>query len=223
MGRSGSKDLFNEIKFESPSHVMAWVNAFPGPAAPPTHHTKSLLVNCTAIVTTADVDRIQSFTNVTRLEVRVTECPLNKPGLDAFHNLSPVIESLRVRFCSGVPLSKLFALVYSFPSLSDLAIVGGEIDKDGEVFLPSTSPVFTGTLLLSCDLKYVMGQLLRLPDRSLDFREIVLEIDSHREKDAVQHAMRLMERCSNTLECIDIDFSSNRESRPFGSCVGSSG
>jgi len=136
---------------------------------------------------------IRSFSNLTRLEVDIV----------------------------SVPCSQVFNFICSLPLLENLLMSIDWVDEDDcdkdAVLKPSISPPLTGTLVmrlpqgLECCLpqvamEYAAGQLLGLPG-GLHFREFACTWTLKRD---IQWTRALMEKCSNTLECVDLEWTSPR-------------
>ena len=208
--------LFNEIEFQDRSQFLLWKTYFPDPSNSPAHHAKFLSFGRTTIK--AYVGFLESFTNLTYLQVWVDDPGGCEPGPNVSYNLLPTLTTLCVRF-SAIKPSQLFALVGSFPSIKDLVVSGDWISDYGDNFLPSTLPELTGILVLDCKHNDITGLLLRLPARALCFQKIVWGINSLRNEHGVQHMINLIERCSDTLEYIDFNYHSRYggESCQFGS------
>ena len=126
-------------------------------------------------------------------------------SLVPFHNLSPGLKSLRVCTCF-VPRSRILEFVCSFPLLEDLSvndmISENDLDQNDFLLRPLTSPAFTGTLefnLLGW-MECTTRLLLSLPN-GLHFRKLVCGFLSAGD---VLWTRVLMDACSNTLECVDI-------------------
>ena len=123
-------------------------------------------------------------------------------SLVPFHNFSPVLKSLRV-VTKSLPRSRTLELVCSFPLLKDLCVEDMESrgDQDQNDFQPSTSPPFTGTLeLLQGRMERTSRLLLSLPN-GFHFQKLKCrwEIEEN-----VSWTNALVEACSNTLECVDL-------------------
>ena len=208
--------LFNEIEFQDKSQPLLWKTYFPKPSNSPAHHAKFLSFGSKTIK--AYVSFIESFTNLTYLQVWVDGPAGREPGLNVSCNLLPTLTTLCVRF-NVIKSSQLFALVGSFPSIKDLVVSGLRITDNEDNFLPSALPELTGILVLDCENNDITGLLLRLPTSALCFRKIVWGIDYLRDEDGVQRMIDLIERCSDTLGYIDFNYHCRygRESRPFGS------
>jgi len=200
------KYLFAHIRFQSLSDLRAWKETFPDPENSPAYHTHSLLVSYPRGITAEEGDWIRMFSSVVRLAV--VQSHRDEPvSLVPFHNFSPVLKSLRV-FSYTFPYSQILNLVYSMPLLEDLCVIEyGSIGshRDGTVFQPSTSPVFTGTLklFLTLGMEHITRRLLGLPN-GLHFRKLVFTW--HREEH-VRWMTALVVGCSDTLECVDIGYS----------------
>ena len=215
------KHLFANVKFRSSVDLEAWKRAFPDPEKSPAYHTRSLSVRCAESVTIVDAEGdgwIQTFSNVVRLELwnNAKIWQESKDSLVPFHNLSPVVKSLRV-VSSNLSSSQIFNLVSSLPPLEDLSVVGRGIhtlDRNEVVSQPSISPPLTGTFYIRRWLKHVVRQLLDLPS-GLNFREFTCE--ECLEED-LKWVTALVERCSDTLERVDIGckiFGKSPPSSPF--------
>ena len=167
------------------------------------------MVCCPEVVSAVDAEEggwIRAFTNVVRFKVvwRATTREHRRPNpLLPFRNFSPALKSLSV-IPGTLSSLQVFNFVCSFPLLEDLTVLNdgsdGIDEEDQDTFQPSTSPVFTGTLEVCQGLEYATRRLLDLPN-GLHFREIVCEL--FLEED-VQYAMALVERCSGTLEHLNI-------------------
>ena len=210
------RHLFNEIELDEFSSLKAWGKLFPDPAKSPAYHVRSLVIfGLNVQVEGAEESGcIQSLINVTQSAVYGIE----NAKLKFFHNFSPVVKSLRVIAISG-PLSNILALVCSFPLLEDLKYQNFEIinsiDQDGAAFRPSSSPLITGNLILEgCWLEAITVRMLDLPG-GLRFRKIVWT------GPGFWWMAASVERCSHTLEYIDIGFDLPREPRLFCSVAGS--
>lgn len=213
--------LFNEIGFWGPRKLEAWKRTFPNPAVSPAHHVRSLSVPLNKVDATDYSRWIKSFDCITRLEVHDFDQDCSKHQMNVCHGLSKFVKSLRVFCNSSAGLSKFLAFVCSYPSLEDLEVkvarFTDEIDEDEATFQPSTSPLFTGTLKLNCHLEDITSSLLDLPG-GLRFKKIVWKVRSPVGELGLQPVMALVERCSDTLECIDIDL--KRKRGPCRSCSG---
>ena len=143
------------------------------------------------------------------------------------HAFSPVLKYLRVDI-SSLPLSHFFDLVLSFPLLEDLEIVdsysepiGNWGDSDGmpTVSQPSSPPVFPARSLrvyLSEGIGSTVHRLLSLQNV---FRFQKLTLGWHCEED-ISLTMALIERCSRTLEYLEVGYhlcgTSINDPRPYG-------
>lgn len=101
-----------------------------------------------------------------------------------FHGLSPVLKSLRIYIIPPDP--RLFDFILSFPLLENLSLTGHDessVTDDGhnalQAVVPSTSPVFTGSLgfhILGAWAGNTARRPLDLPNR-LHFRKLALSWD----------------------------------------------
>ena len=193
------KHLFAAVKFCTLGDIEAWKMTFPDPSNSPAHHTRSLSIYCLEVVTAADAAKggwIRTFSRVVRLDVingkdhdLRTYLPLFRDTLKSFS-----LSSFYIRY------SQIIDLIYSFPLLEDLTLIGGSHD-DGEpptASLPSTPPALTGTLWLRLiwGLSPMVRRLLDLPG-GLHFRELWLHSESTED---LLSAGKLVEGCSDTLE-----------------------
>ena len=215
--------LFNAVEITS-KNLEGWKKTFPNSATSLAHYARSLTVHPTDLVTAKDgIDGgwIKPFTNVERLELRNLVQPGNPiptVSLTPFHALSS-IKSLRVTFTAISPL-EIINLICSLPLLEDLGInaLNTEIDDIDEVILqPVNPPPLTGTLHLRSGVKRVANILSHVPvHNGLRFRKIILDADSLEEEEELEYAPDLVERCSNTLEYIQIRRSELGELFPHG-------
>ena len=201
------KHLFADVRFLSASKLKQWKATFPDPSSSPAYHTRTLLVGCFDAITATDAEDggwIRTFSGVVNLMMKVVVVNNNYPSLIPLHGLSPVLRHLFV--ISNVTLnSQAVDLICSLPFLEDLAwmIIDFNSSVPLTVTKPSTSPAFTGTLDLTLftGMGSTASQLLGLPN-GLHFRKLVLTW-CHRED--VRWVTALVEGCSDTLECLDID------------------
>ena len=220
------KYLFEDIGFESsPKDLEVWKKTFPNPKKSPAHHTRSLFVGCTEIVTDEDAKEggwIESFSEVVRLELwdGAWDGPVVNHSFHPFHVLSKV-KHLRVCFTT-IPPSKLLKTICSFPQLEDLDIsdfhTGANGTDGGEpiVWPPDFQfPPLTGTLVLRPSRPDCITRLLLAVPGCLRFRKIIWE-EYHPER--LEGVMAVVERCSDTLECIDITRPIRGKSYTFSPC-----
>lgn len=215
--------LFVYIKFESNDDLEAWKRAFPDRANSPAHHTRCLSLECPDDIPAADMEEggwIRSFSKLTRLEIEI--------GIGGTHFVSSNNLSLTLTpfWTVSVPCSQVFNLICFLPLLENLLMTIDWVDEDDcdedAVVKPLTSPPLTGTLVirlpqgLECCLPqvamgYVAGQLLDLPG-GLHFREFACTWTLKRD---IQWTRALMEKCSATLECVDLEWTSPRTFLPL--------
>ena len=119
------------------------------------------------------------------------------------HGFSPILKSLRLDR-SSLPLSEAFNLTCSFPLLEDLSLRSypplSRPPGNPTEAPPVTSPKFTGSLLLKGDTISILLWLLDLPG-GLRFSKITVDCS----KACLELVMKLVSRCSDTLESLCID------------------
>jgi len=217
------RHLFAKIEFGSPKDLKLWKNTFPDPSNSPAHHTRTMFVRCNHLVMTENTREgglIQTFSRVARLRLvwtsnRLTTADgLEKDSLVPFHKFSSTLKSLRARF-HFLPYPQIFDLVRSSHLLEDLALSGHNLpsinggDFHGpQTTIPLTSPAFTGCLDLRIrgGMGYPTRQLLDFPS-GLHFRTLAL---SCFQEDDIRWVTDLVARCTNTLECLEIDYTPRR-------------
>ena len=226
------RQLFADVNFLDMDSIQSWKRTFPDHSASPAHYAKTLLVGCPQVVQIVGAEAgswIASFSSVERL--RLGGWGLYAHGWEMsfvlFRGLSPVIKSLRVEF-STLPLPHIFDFALSFPLLEDLGVTshypsvfignGGNVDGLSAVVQPSNLPKLTGSLelLLKGGMEPIARQLLSLPS-GIHFRKLVLGWYCERD---ISLTMVLMERCSRTIESLDIRYdlggTSNGHPGPLG-------
>ena len=205
------KHLFAVIKFSSLDDIEAWKKAFPDPSKSPAHYTRALKVFCSRVIFIS----IPTFPCLVRLRVRDTTIPpsglSSKMNLAPFYEVSPTLKSLYLAAPFALPLSKVFNLIRSLPSLEDLSLIGSEDEinyndpDDPYTVVPSPpSPKFTGTLNL-CLFGGIAGtarRLLGLPS-GLHFRVFQLQ---WYEREDLRHIVDLVTACSHTLEFLELTY-----------------
>ena len=216
------KHLFAEIEFKSPEHLKSWWRAFPDPSNSPAHHTHTTFVRCTQLLMIVNARAgglIQTFSRVARLRLDWITMDNNRPmtardsnqiSLAPFHQFSSTLKSLRMRFYF-LPYPEIFDLVRSSPLLEDFALSGRNPSSSygGDIYgqraaIRSTSPAFTGCLDLRIrgGMEHTTRRLLDLPG-GLHFRKLVF---SCFQDDDLRWIAELVTRCTNTLECFEIDY-----------------
>lgn len=151
---------------------------------------------------------IRTFSRVVELEVwaHVWGSDRSEVPLVPLHNFSPVLKSLRI-ISATILHSEILNLICSLHLLEDLCVVDNgkeHNDRDRTAFQHLTSPVLTGTLELHLvrGAEHIARRLLTLPN-GLHFRKLVwtwyLEED-------VRWMTALVAECSDTLECIDVEY-----------------
>ena len=210
------KYLFADIKFSSASDLESWKKTFPDITNSPAFHARTLFVGCPQFVVAADAEEggwIQTFSGVKSLDVDTGDQYLRAAAvsLAPFCKFPPTLKSLYVGAII-LPYPGLFDLILSFPLLEDLGLAGYDepaLDGSGlhgpQTIVPSTSPVFTGTL----EFRRLEGagdiarQLLDLPN-GLHFRKLTLAWDDRAEE--LQWMMELVAKCSHTLQSLDVTY-----------------
>jgi hypothetical protein len=133
-------------------------------------------------------------------------------SLVPFHGLSPVLKSLRVTVLAPLS-SQIIDLVFSFPLLEDLAVAtcygtstdyGDSPNKLLTTVQPSSPPAFTGSfeLYVTGGMESVTRRLLSLPG-GIHFRKLIW---AWYHKKELSLMMALAERCSHTLESLDVTY-----------------
>ena len=202
------RHLFNHVSFRNADHLSAWKKCFPpdlDPVQSPACYTRSLYFRCAELVTDADSNWIGAFTKVVRLGVRINP-NRGRPNtsLAPFHNLSSTVKFLKLGW-NIIRSRVVFDFIRSFPLLGELHVGGSGCLYDDGVISPSSSlPVLTGTLVLEPTVADFVRRLLKLPNSDLRFRKIVWKVGSRDEE--FEPVRDLVERCSNTLEYLDISY-----------------
>ena len=202
--------LFVHVRFSSSTRLESWKETFPDPSRSPAQYTKTLTIECPQAVTASDAEAggwIRGFSHVVHFEVfsRSTNIGSMPISLLSFHGFSAAIRSLRVSICA-VTSSQVFDLILSFPLLEDLdvAIRNSPIDNgDGlSTIIQSSNPPMTGSLTLFRlgGIGSIARRLLSLSG-GIHFRKLALKWC--REED-VSLTMALVEKCSHTLESLEI-------------------
>ena len=204
--------LFSAVEISSSGDLEGWKKTFPDSATSLAYYARSLTVRPTRLVTESDgIDGgwIKPFTNVQRLELwnRVPpENPIPTVSLTPFHAL-PSVKSLFLTLTTVSSL-EVVNLICSLPLLEDLGInaLNTEInDIDGDILQPVNPPPLTGTLHLHLGVKRVANILSHVPvPGGLHFRKIILDGYPWEAEKGLEYAPDLVERCSNTLEHIEI-------------------
>ena len=224
------KYLFKDIRFEwclpkDFPKLEVWKETFPDPKESPARHARSLFVGCADIVTDEDAKEggwIESFSEIVRLELwsGFGGGPVANHSFHPFRVLSKV-KHLRV-YSTTIPPSELLKFICSFPQLEDLDMPGGDAGANytdgGEAIVwppDSQFPPLTGTLVLQqSSPNYIKHLLLAVPG-GLHFRKIIWKLHFPEHLEGV---MAVVERCSDTLEYIDITRPIRGKSHPFSPC-----
>lgn len=197
------KHLFAELKFHPfGRHIKQWRRTFPDPANSPAHNTRILYIPRPDLIAAVHLDTLLTFCGVVRLDVNTDLMNDQKASLIPLHAFPPALRSLHLTFAS-LPNSEIFSLVYSFPLLEDLSLVSRAARYGHPAWnIPPTSPRFTGSLELRLKegIYRTVHLMLDLPN-GLHFTSIGVQWLSDRD---IEATMRLVSRCSNTLESLSI-------------------
>ena len=202
------KHLFNHVMFEGPQSLNKWEKNFLDHKNSPAVHTRSLCFPHAEAFTKEDLSLIRLFTEVVRLEVRVSQEGFGgherEDPLVPFHGLlSPQVKFLCVGW-NRLELCKVLDFVCSLPSLEDLRVVGpcrGRVGgEDEDISGYSHLSRLTGTLVLEHQYTSLSRKISELPDR-LRFQKIVWKEGFEMNPKAVRD---LVEKCSETLKSIHI-------------------
>ena len=196
------KHLFAVIKFCNLDDIEAWKKTFPDPSNSPAHHTCALEVYCSEVIS------VPTFPCLVRLEVISLSSQMN---LTPFYELPPTLKSLFLSTIFTLPLSKVFNLIRSLPSLENLSLIGSEDEinyndpDDPYTVVPSPpSPPLSGTLKLCLfgEIAGTVRRLLGLPS-GLHFRVFRLQ---WYEREDLRHIVDLVTACSHTLEFLELTY-----------------
>ena len=211
------RHLFAAVLFRTGGRLASWEETFPDPSISPACYTKVLIIRCPYVVTDVDAETdvgrlIGTFSGVERLELGGGD--LHARGWERtfslFHAFSPVVKSLRANF-SSFPFQHFSRLALTFPLLEDLTMINchdvAQIYRDvsggsSTVVQSPSLPTFAGSLelLLRGGMRHTVDWLLSLPN-GIHFRKLTLSF--FREED-VSWTTELVERCSRTLEFLDV-------------------
>ena len=130
-------------------------------------------------------------------------------SLVPLYGLSTVLTSIRIRASTVAP-SEIPNIIYSFPHLKDIALFlyGGSAGYNDDHQQPTTvrfrpSPPFSGSLRLYArkGIYAIAGRLFSLRSDP-HFRDLLLALSEERDFPA---AAALVDSCSSTLECLQLD------------------
>ena len=163
------RHLFAHVSlYDLGSSIELWKKTFPDPSDSPAHHTRTLSIIGSLVITAADMGVggwIRTFHNVVHLELSY----VGRTTPSALYGLSPTLRSLSLRY---TPFD--FRLIYSFPLLEDLALVAApsftDVNRWNTTLRP---PKLTGTLILEAcgEARFAIRQLFDLSG-GLHFSEI---------------------------------------------------
>ncbi|KAF9789197.1 hypothetical protein BJ322DRAFT_1105063 [Thelephora terrestris] len=194
--------LFALVLFASDgatNSLGSWMKAFPDPSDSPAHYARNLTITGFAAVEAATTYAhawVRPFSMIVGLVVTM-RWDNSGVALNRLHGLSPTLKSLSVGFDS-LPLPEVIDFACSFPFLEDLffhATRNRHICDPHDI--PSTSPKFTGSLVLSGECDAITRRLLELPG-GLHFSKITMRCVD------VGRVMGLISRCSHTLESLSL-------------------
>ena len=209
------KHLFANVNFPTAKRLQSWKETFPEPSTSPAHYTSTLIIKCSHVVTAADTEAdgwIRGFSRVVHLEVGTRRINLDLDLFVPFHGFSPAIKSLRVTV-PVLPSLQIFNLISSFPRLENLGVIiscddwtdndgGSEEDEMLTAIQLSSPSMFTGLLELRLGggTKSLTRGLSSLPG-GIHFRAFAWTWSNGKDLPLM---MMLAERCSHTLESLDI-------------------
>ncbi|KAF9786149.1 hypothetical protein BJ322DRAFT_771169 [Thelephora terrestris] len=179
------KHIFNKIDIASLDDLEAWWKVFPDPNSSPGHYARTLFFLSVRSIfsgVAGGCSLVRPFSNVVRL---VISCAGEFPTFTS---------------------SRFLELICSLPLLEDVELEADGIREDGDdgpVFQPRASPPLTGCLALNLadGIEPVTRGLLALPD-GIHFRQFLC---TWRYEEEHQWVTALVERCSHTLESVQID------------------
>ena len=217
--------LFADIALQTMNNLTSWKQTFPDPSTSPAHYARTLSISCSHPVTEANAragDWISGFSRVARLTV-VGSLELHRAlavTILPFHGFSP-IKSLHVNLLV-LPSSQVFDLILSFPLLENLSVFSSTEtpihNRDSSNGPPTAAqspipPAFSGSLELSMagGMGPIARRLSSLPG-GIHFRKLTLK---WAEEEDILLTMALMERCSRTLESLDIACNPRSTTIPF--------
>ena len=191
------KHIFSTVSFNGDRDIVAWGNAFPDPSNSPAHHARQLVVSYRGEF---PENHLVSFCNVTCLLLHVHAFNGRTTSLTQLHGFTPLLKSLTMSF-HVLPFTDVLSLVYSFPLLDDLTLIGLPTASDTKITSP-VSPMFSGKLYLAVvqAMGTVVDDLLSLPS-GIHFRELIMHWMCEEDLPSM---MDLISACSRTLEDLQI-------------------
>jgi len=207
--RRTRKHLFAHVDFPTMKQLQLWKEMFPDPFSSPAYHTYTLSIICSAELMATGWwvgELIRGFSRVEYLRVAGRMLYIDtEVSFNLLHGFSPVVKSLHVDFEALTP-SRVFDLVVSLPLLKDLTVTTHSevsiVVMQLTAVLPPTLPVCTGTLEVSIQagMEPIARRLLSLSS-GIHFRELTLEWFN---KEDPLLTMALLEKCSHTLESLNV-------------------
>ena len=193
------RHLFSDVKFRIRSSIESWMKTFPNFSNSPAHYTRSLSIENIPKFSASPYDWICAFRYLERLHMGANWANFTPGAFVPLHGMSPSLRSLSI-VCLSFPLSDIFDLVCSFPSLDDLELSSLFRDEPNAWTVPPTSPKLTGVFRIAVSsadgMRSVMRYLMDLPD-GLRFSTIHLT-----QFHEVELTMNLVRTCFNTLETL---------------------
>lgn len=216
------RHLFADIKFRDAHDLQSWKTVFPDPYASPAYlYTRVLSISCPLEVVAAHEEEgcwIRAFSHIAKLEIIEVWDNRSNPSLVPLYGVFPAIKSLSI-FVANLTRLQVSGFIKTFPLLEDISVTldtswhTPEFDHTDELpnpLRPPAPPPFTGSLKLSGEqgVLTIVPQLFP-PLGNLPFQGLGLTI--HSEQDFLL-ATELVDRCSSTLEIIDIEHHAPRMS-----------
>jgi hypothetical protein len=194
------KHIFSSISFNSVAFVVAWRNAFPDPCNSPAHHAKTLTIRMNQN-NMFPPKYIPSFCNVTRLVLHVHPNHNCQVSLLPLYGFAPSLKSVRMTF-QTLAAGSIMSLMYTFPLLDDLLLVGNPSESRTKATLPATPPTLSGSVCLMVypGMRIMVDNLLSLPS-GIHFRELTLPWICDED---VCPMLDLISACSGTLESLQV-------------------
>ena len=204
------KHLFAVVKLRTAKDLQAWKNLFPDPSISPARYTKSLSVWCVRAVTAADAGErgwISAFSHVVHFDLEFDGPEIS---LFPFHGFSPALKSINMDY-SHFPCSRILNFIHSFPLIEDLSLIVWRCDPIDDIDVQPTAiqlPL-TGTLKINLqpEMGHIISQLFP-PQNVLHFWKLDLVFY---EPDFLVMS-KLVERCSLTLESLEVSIEDYSES-----------
>jgi len=197
--------LFAEVEFRVAKNLETWKRMFPDPSTSPAHYTKALFIGGPKVITAVDVEADSWVRGFSRVSGRGWEAAFDQVG-----GFLPSVKSLLVKSVTFSP-SRLSNLILSFPLLEDLSVTNchgtssydaSYLDGLATAIQSAGLPVFTGSLKLSImgGIGHIVHGWVSHPG-GIHFRKLALEWNCEED---ISLTIALVEKCSHTLESLDI-------------------